>query len=425
MSDDLLARDRRHLWHPFTQHASPDDPLVVTSASGPWLTLADGRRVLDGISSWWTNLHGHGHPRLAAAIARQAATLDHVHFAGVTHAPAVEAAERLLARAPRGLTRVFFSDDGSTAVEVAVKMALQAQAQRGHPERVGYVAFEHAYHGDTVGALSVGDPGTFASPFGRLTFPVARAPVPADAAGVPTALAALETLLVREGARTAAVILEPMLQAAGGMRVHPPAFLRGVADLARRHGCLLVADEVMTGFHRTGPCFAVEHAGVTPDLLCVAKGLTGGLLPLAATLATDEVFRAFLDPTLQRAFLHGHSYTGSPIACAAAVASLELLDEPATQTAIGALGAVHERRLAALARHPRVATMRHLGTLGAFELRTAAAGYFEAPARALARDLLDRGLLVRPLGAVVYLLPPYATSTAELDAAYDAIESAL
>lgn len=425
MSDDLQARDRRVLWHPFTQHAAPGNPLSVVGAQGAHLVLADGRRVLDGIASWWTCLHGHGHPRLVQAIAAQAARLDHVHFAGVTHAPAVEAAERLLARAPQGLTRVFFSDDGSTAVEVAVKMALQAQAQRGQPQRTGYIAFEHAYHGDTVGALSVGDPGEIASPFGPLTFPVARAPVPAGEAGVERCLARLAALLAERGERTAAVVIEPRVQGAGGMRIHPASFLRGVAALARQHGCLLVADEVFTGLHRTGPCFAVETAGVAPDLLCVAKGLSGGMLPLAATLASDEVWRAFLDPQLARAFLHGHSYTANPIACAAAAASLALLDEPATRERIAALERVHGARLPGLARHPAVAGTRGLGTLGVVELAAQDGGYFAGAARSLARDLLDRGLLVRPLGAVVYLLPPLATTEQDLQQAYDALAEGL
>jgi adenosylmethionine-8-amino-7-oxononanoate aminotransferase len=433
LRDDLLARDARHVWHPFTQVQDAPAPLPVVSASGSWLTLADGRRVLDGISSWWTNLHGHGHPRIVEAIARQAALLDHVHFAGCTHGPAVEVAERLVALAPEGLTRVFFSDDGSTAVEVAVKMALQAQAQRGEDRRTGYIAFEHAYHGDTVGALSVGDPEVFASPFAPLTFAVARAPTPrrtaqaggrSEEAEVARCLAALEHVLERRGRETAAVILEPIVQAAGGMRFVPPGFVKGVADRARTHGALFVADEVMTGFHRTGPCFAVEHAGVMPDLLCVAKGLTGGTLPLAATLATEEVFAAFRSPNPGHAFLHGHSYTANPIACAAAAASLALLADEGARARVTALEGVHARRLAVLATRPGVREVRHVGSLGVLELDVQA-GYFAQGARPLADALLARGVLVRPLGSVVYLLPPYSTTPAELDAVYDAVEQVL
>jgi adenosylmethionine-8-amino-7-oxononanoate aminotransferase len=430
---DLLARDARHVWHPFTQAQTSDPPLPIASARGSWLTLSDGRRVFDGISSWWTNLHGHGHPRIARSISRQAEVLDHVQFAGATHAPAVDVAERLVALAPKGLTRVFFSDDGSTAVEVAVKMALQAQAQRGFPRRTGYVAFERAYHGDTVGALSVGDPRVFASPFGPLTFATARAPVPRDAARragksqeeeVARCLKALGSVLARDREGIAAVILEPMVQAAGGMAIHPAAFLKGVADLARAHGALFIADEVMTGFFRTGTCFAVEHAGVVPDLLCVAKGLTGGALPLAATLSTEEVFDAFRGPDLARAFLHGHSYTANPIACAAAAASLALLEAENAAERVAALAGVHARRLTELASKRGVRTVRHLGSLGVLEL-DADPTYMAQGARTLAARMLQRGVLVRPLGPVVYLLPPYSTTPAELDAAYDALAASL
>lgn len=434
--DDLLARDARHLWHPFTQARTAGPPLPVVAAEGSWLILADGRRVFDGISSWWTNLHGHAHPRIAAAIAAQAARLDHVHFAGCTHPPAVEVAERLLALAPRGLSRVFFSDDGSTAVEVALKMALQYQAQRGGARRTGYIAFEHAYHGDTVGALSVGDASVFASPFGPLTFPVARAPTPtalrdggADADDVERCLAALDALLARHAGQVAAVILEPMLQAAGGMRLHPADFVAGVARRTRAAGALFIADEVMTGLGRTGRPFAVDHAEMTPDLLCVAKGLSGGALPLAATLATAEVYDAFLADDPRQAFLHGHSYTANPIACAAAATSLALLDTQGTSERIEALAEVHGHRLAALARHPAVAAVRSLGTLGVVEIAapagTDARSYFAGAAREVAARMLSRGVLVRPLGPVVYLLPPYSTTKVELDRAYDVLRDSL
>jgi adenosylmethionine---8-amino-7-oxononanoate aminotransferase len=423
--DDLLARDARHVWHPFTQAQTAAPPLPVVAAEGSWLVLADGRRVFDGISSWWTNLHGHAHPRIVAAIARQAATLDHVHFAGCTHPPAVETAERLVELAPRGLTRVFFSDDGSTAVEVALKMALQVHAQRGEPERTGYIAFEHAYHGDTVGALSVGDPTLFASPFGPLTFPVARAPVPAGEDGVQACLSRLESLLAEHAGRVAAVVLEPVVQAAGGMRIHPASFVAGVARLARAAGALFLADEVMTGLGRTDTLFAVERAGVVPDLLCLAKGLSGGTLALAATLATEAVHAAFLDTRMERAFLHGHSFTANPIACAAAVESLALLAAPECAARRGALAAVHRRRLAGLAAHPSVAAVRRAGTLGVVELAGPSPGYFAAAAKDVAARMLARGVLVRPLGPVIYLLPPYSTTDAELEQVYDVLTDSL
>jgi adenosylmethionine-8-amino-7-oxononanoate aminotransferase len=432
---DLLARDRRVVWHPFTQAATAGDPLEIVGAEGPDLVLADGRRVLDGISSWWTVLHGHGEPRIVEAIARQAARLDHVLFAGATHPGAVELAERLVARAPHGLSRVFYSDDGSTAVEVALKMAFQYFANTGRPGKRGFAAFAHGYHGDTVGAMSVGDPADFSFPFVPILVPVERLPVPRcegsplrapDHRAVHAALGALADLLERRGDHLAAVILEPMVQGAGGMIMHPPSFLAGVAELCRAHDVLLIADEVMTGFGRTGRLFAVEHAGVSPDLLCVAKGLTGGVLPLAATLATERLFEGFLSRDARRTFLHGHSFTANPIACAAALASLDLLDERRTLDRVAALERVHAARLPPLLEHPRVRSVRWLGAIGVFELAADDAGYFSVEeSRDLARALLDAGVLIRPLGPVCYFLPPAEVPLAAIERAYDLVADAL
>ena len=413
---DLLDRDQRHVWHPFTQAAVAAPPLPVVRAEGAWLELADGRRILDLISSWWTNLHGHGHPRIADAIARQARELDHVLFAGCTHPPAVDVAERLIAMAPGGLSRVFFSDDGSTAVEVALKMALQFHAQVGQPRRRRFVAFENAYHGDTVGAMSMGDRGGFSGAFEPLLFDVQR---------VPLQLAALRQLLETQGDEMAAVLLEPMLQAAGGMLLQEPALLRGVADLCRQHGALFIADEVMTAFGRMGRMFACEHADVQPDLLCVAKGLSGGVLPLAATLATESIYDAFLHADPRRAFLHGHSFTANPIACAAALANFAIFDEEPVLERIAAIERFYAARLPLLRRHPLVRDVRWLGSLGVVELGDAD-GYFSASASHAVRDAcLQRGLLLRPLGPVLYTLPPYCITTAELSMAYDAMDDVI
>ncbi|MFZ4579737.1 MAG: adenosylmethionine--8-amino-7-oxononanoate transaminase [Myxococcota bacterium] len=410
-SATLAQRDRAAVWHPFTQAATAPEPLAVVAARGAYLELADGRRVLDGISSWWTNLHGHGHPRIAQAVARQVETLDHVIFAGCTHPPAVELAERLLLRlpdfGPERLTRVFYSDDGSTAVEVALKIAFQYQAQRGKPDKRGFVAFQHGYHGDTVGAMALGDPEEYASPFAPLLFPVAR--VPTDD------LRPLRDLLLKDADRIAAVVLEPMVQGAGGMRFQTREFVRGVADLCRAHDVLFVADEVMTGFGRTGKLFACEHAGVTPDLMCLAKGLTGGTLPLAATVATEKIYEAFLGPSAHTAFLHGHSFTANPVACAAGLASLDIFEQEGVLDRIAALEQTHAAELTALSSHPQVASVRWLGSIGVLELREEASGYFAVErGRKLARALLNRGILLRPLGPVVYALPPYATTPDEL-----------
>jgi adenosylmethionine-8-amino-7-oxononanoate aminotransferase len=397
---DLVARDARVLWHPYTQHGLERDPLPVVRAAGAWLELADGRRVLDAISSWWACLHGHGHPRIVAAIARQAQELDHVLFAGATHEPGVRLAEELLALAPSGLARVFYSDDGSTAVEVALKMVGQAWRQRGEPERTVFVALEGAYHGDTFGAMAAGDPEPFFRAFAPFLFAVRR--VTADAERLAAALAEL-------GPRAAGVIVEPLVQGAAGMRMHASAFLRAARELCTEAGVPLIADEVLTGFGRTGALFACQRAGVAPDLLCLGKALTGGTLPLAATLATEALFECFLAEERERFFPHGHTFTGNPIACAAALASLEVCREDDVPARLERIGARIAGELAPLAADPRVRELRRLGGIVALELAVSAGdrpGYASALALELRRGALARGVLLRPLGNVLYALPP-------------------
>jgi adenosylmethionine-8-amino-7-oxononanoate aminotransferase len=412
-SADLLARDARHVWHPYTRATAPA-PLPVARASGAYLHTSDGRAILDGISSWWVTLHGHGHPKIAAAIAAQAAELEQVIFAGCTHEPAVRLAERLTSVTPAGLQRVFFSDDGSTAVEVALKMAMQYWRIAGE-ERDLVIALEHAYHGDTVGAMSVSARGVFTAPFGSMMFEIARIPDPSSG----DAVAALDDVLERIGSRCAALILEPMLLGAGGMRMYEAAALATLAERAAAEGVLVIADEVLTGFGRTGPLFACEHAAIAPDLLCLSKGLTGGFLPLGATLASDRIWSRFDGRTPLGTLYHGHSFTANPIACAAALASLELLDEDCAVRRT-AIDAAHQRGLARLASHPRVRAPRALGTVAAFDLH-GDEGYLSLAASGLPSFALERGLLVRPLGNVVYLLPPYCITEQELDDAYDII----
>ena len=427
----LIERDRAVVWHPFTQAQTAAAPLPVVAAQGSWLQLVDGARVFDAISSWWTCLIGHSHPRLVAAIASQAAQLDHVLFAGCTHPGAVELAEKLVARAPAGLTRVFYSDDGSTAVEVALKMAVQFHAQSGQPQRTRFLALEGGYHGDTFGAMSVGDPSDFAGTFAPLLWPVTRLPVPtvdgdplaADVDLAPT-LAALERILLTEGATLAAVIVEPMVQGAGGMRFHPPQLLAHLALRVRAHGGLVIADEVMTGFGRTGTLFACEHAQLSPDLLCVAKGLTGGTLPLAATLATEAIFAAFLGPDARRALLHGHSFTANPIACAAALASMHIAQDEGLLAKARALHQLYGDILPPLRALPGVRAVRWLGGIGVLELQ--GGGYHDvARSKAIAAFCLARGVLVRPLGPVIYTLPPLASDPADLAAAWRTIAAAV
>ncbi|MCE9594050.1 MAG: adenosylmethionine--8-amino-7-oxononanoate transaminase [Planctomycetes bacterium] len=402
--NDLVARDARVAWHPYTQHGLENDLLAVVGARGSVLELADGREVIDGISSWWTCLHGHGHPKLVEALRAQAERLDHVLFAGATHEPAVRLAERLIELAPRGLTRVFYSDDGSTAVEVALKIALQAAANRGELERRVFVALEGAYHGDTFGAMAVGEREPFFGAFGELLFEAERAAVDANA---------VERALARLGSRAAGVIVEPLVQGAAGMRMHSAEFLVGVRRACDHHRVPLIADEVMTGFGRTGSLFACGRARVAPDLLCLAKGLTGGMLPLAATLASEALFDAFRSTTRSKALHHGHSFTANPLGCAVALASLDLVLENDVPARLEAIGARIERRLGR-------SDVRRAGGIVAFDLAGDETYGSERSIR-LRRLALELGVLLRPLGNVVYAMPPASTTDAQCDAIADAM----
>ena len=403
----------------------------MVGAQGAWLTLADGRRIFDGLSSWWSTLHGHGHPTIVRAIAEQAARLDHVLFAGCTHPPAVALAERLIAAAPGGFSRVFFSDNGSTAVEVALKMAFQYHINRGTSRRRHFICLEGGYHGDTIGAMSAGDPGTFGEPFEPLLFPVTRiAPALTHGrddtqAALQHALAALDRAFAQHAGQVAALVVEPMLQGAAGMRMMPPAYLRALRQRCSEHGALLIADEVMTGFARTGHMFAQQHADIAADIMCLSKGISGGVLPLAATLAPEHIYQAFLHQDMRRGFLHGHTYTANPIACAAAVASLQLFEQEQTLTRVANIEAFYARRLPLFGRHRRVANVRWMGSIGVVELAGGPAGYYNPLGSRIHTAMLKRGFLVRPLGAVVYTLPPYCSSDTELASLYDALASVL
>lgn len=409
MSDarDLVQRDRAHLWHPYTQHATEADPLPVAAAEGAILRLADGSEVLDAISSWWTSLHGHGHPALVAAMTEQARTLDHVLFAGATHEPAVALAEELLSVTPPGLSRVFYSDNGSTAVEVALKMVIQRWVHRGEPARTVFVCLEGAYHGDTFGAMAAGDRDPFFLPFEPLLFEVRREP--ADAERIAAALAEL-------GPRAAGVVIEPLLQGAAGMRMQSPEFVRAVRAACDEHGVPLVADEVLTGFGRTGTLFACERAGVAPDLLCLAKGLSGGTFPIAATLVREDVYEAFLSSSRAQAFFHGHSFTAHPVGCAVARASLRLCLEEDVPGKLAAVGERIATGLEGLIGDPRVTGLRRLGGVVALDLVPPPGdrqGYLADLAPRLRAEALRRGVLLRPLGNVLYAMPPACTTGAQ------------
>jgi adenosylmethionine-8-amino-7-oxononanoate aminotransferase len=422
------------IWHPFTQEALDPAPLRIASAAGAYLYTDHGRRLIDGISSWWVNLHGHGHPAIATAIARQTAKLDHVLLAGCTHEPVEELCRLLREFLAAPLTRIFFSDNGSTAVEVALKMALQYWRNIGRPEKHAFVALEHAYHGDTVGAMSVGARSPFTEPFAGLCFPVHRVhsaycyrcPVGKTRATCDVdCVLSLGRVLEKEHSRIAAVIVEPLLQGAGGMIVHPVEFLERVRRLCTEYDVLLIADEVLTGFGRTGKMFACELAGVVPDLVCLSKGITGGALPLGATVATERVHEAFVSTDRTKTFFHGHSYTGNPIAAAAAVANLEIFKNEPVFARIRRIEAIHAERLAAIQNHPAVGDVRSIGSVGAIELRADDAGYLSSLKPKLYEFFLNVGVLLRPLGNILYVLPPYVISSEDLHFVYDQITEAL
>lgn len=425
-------RDKRVLWHPFTPIAEweREEPLVVTRGEGNYLVGDDGRRYLDGVSSLWCNVHGHGHPRLVAAVERQARALAHSTMLGLTHPAAIELAEALVAVAPPGLQRVFYSDSGSTAVEIALKQAFQYWAHRGESRRTRFVRLEHAYHGDTLGAVGVGGIELFHRIFGALI--VQSIPVPSpvlfpDRAGLGAdsirdrSLAVLDEILATRGHEVAAVLVEPLVQGAAGMLVHPPGFLRGVAERCRRHGVLLIVDEVATGFGRTGTMFACEQEGVAPDLMCVAKGLTGGYLPLAATLAREEIYSAFRGERAEmKTFFHGHTFTGNPIACAVALESLAVFRDDAVLENVKARAA----QLAELLRSeisplPGVANVRQVGLMVGIELGNRGSGepfpWDRFVGVAACRAIRERGVVLRPLGDVVVWMPPLSITAAECE----------
>ena len=422
------------IWHPFTQEALDPQPVHVERGEGVYLYTRDGRKLMDAISSWWVNLHGHAHPLIAEAIAEQARKLEHVIFAGFTHDAAEELAWRLRRILPQPLEHMFFSDDGSTAVEVALKIALQYWRNIGKPRKNRFVALEHAYHGDTVGAMSIGADSDFVSAFEELRFPVLRVhsahcfrcPVGKERATCDIdCIGSLAHLLEERHDEIAAVIVEPLLQGAGGMIVHPVEFLERIRKLCTQYDVLLIADEVLTGFGRCGRMFACDLAGVVPDVMCLSKGLTGGFLPLAATVCTPRVYESFRSTDRSRTFFHGHSYTANPLGCAAAIASLKIFDSEPVFERIAAIEKIHGQRAPALAQHAAVADVRMIGTVMALELKADDPGYFSVLRPALYEFYLSKGVLLRPLGNVVYILPPYVITAEQLHYVYDVIAESL
>lgn len=416
----LAARDRAVVWHPFTPQLPVQDAVALVRGEGALLFDESGRSYVDATASWWVNLHGHAHPYMAAKISAQLHTLEHAIFSGFTHAPAVELAERLLARLPY-MSKVFYSDDGSTAVEVALKMALQYWHNKGTP-RTRIIAFENAYHGDTFGAMSAGARNVFSRAFGPLLFDVVHIPVPLPGCESKS----LEALRSALDHHAAAFIAEPLVQGAGGMVMYEASALDALYSLCKAQGVPVIVDEVMTGFGRTGTWFASDQQHVKPDMICLSKGLTGGFLPLGATLCTEAVHAPFLTADRTRTFFHGHSYTANATACAAALASFDLMEQEHTQQQISRLAATQQAQVEKLNAHPAIAQARCKGTIAAFELRsTQETSYLNPISERVHPFFLERGVILRPLGNIIYILPPYCITEEQLKQVYTALDEFL
>lgn len=419
---NLITRDRAHIWHPYTQMKTADAPIAIVAGKGAELYDETGKVYIDAVASWWTNIHGHAHPYMAEKLAEQAYKLEHVIFAGFTHPSAIELAERLLPLLPAGQTKAFFTDNGSTAVEVGIKMAIQYFYNQGIA-RKKVIAFDLAYHGDTFGTMSVGGDLSFYNAFQDFLYQVERIPTPIPGQEE-ACLVALEQHLQKGD--VAAFIFEPLVLGAGGMLMYSPDVLDQLMALCKKYGALCIADEVMTGFGRTGKLFATLHCQETPDIIALSKGLTGGMLPMALTTCTEAIYQAFYADDKMKALYHGHSFTGNPLGCAVALASLDLLLSAETQGNIERVVKRQADFLSKINNHPQVQNARQTGTILAIEFKTdTQSGYFNNLRDRLYRFFLQRGLILRPLGNVVYVLPPYCITDPQLDQVYTALEAAL
>ncbi len=421
MDNDWLQKDRAYVWHPFTPQLHAPNNIVIERANGTMLIDTDGREYIDGISSWWVNLHGHSHPYITAAVTAQLAKMEHSIFAAFTHPPGIALAERLLQHLP-DFGKVFFSDNGSTAVEVALKMALQYWWNTGKPKHK-VIALNGAYHGDTFGGMSVAARNAFNQPFERLLFEVVGLDLPTPD-NIDRLAAELEHLLEAED--MACFIFEPLVQGAGGMLMYDAAHLERLIRICRNKNCITIADEVMTGFGRTGKFFAIDHLGERSDIVCLSKGITGGFFPLGATVCRQFIYDAYLTADKMKTFFHGHSYTGNPVTCAAALASLDLMEQPETWHRIAAIATTNQEFAEELRQSPVVGRVRQTGTILAFDVLTAEeTGYLNSSAIPLADFFLSRNIILRPLGNVVYVLPPYCITPEELQKVYEAIRELL
>ncbi len=421
---DLSGRDRQSIWHPFTQAQTADPSIAIVRGEGAYLFDEDGKRYIDAVSSWWVNLHGHAHPYIAGKISEQARKLEHVIFAGFTHEPAVVLSERLLKHLPVHHKKIFFSDNGSTAVEVALKMAIQYWFNRGE-KRNTILAFNNAYHGDTFGSMSVSERGSFTKPFHDFLFDVIYidAPTPQNE---DRAIAQLESTIENHPLSMASFIFEPLVQGASGMLMHNPEALNRMLTVCKEHGVLTIADEVMTGFGRTGKFFATDYLSEKPDIICLSKGLTGGFMPMGVTSCTDDIFKAFLSTDKMKTLFHGHSYTANPLGCSSALASLDLMEKEETWQAIDRIGRKHLQFRMEMTAHDRLRDVRQRGTILAMDLVTGHdSSYFNNLRDLIYNFFLEKGILMRPLGNVMYLFPPYCISDDDLDYIYRCIKEFL
>jgi len=421
MEQSIKQRDRQVIWHPYTPMKVWPEAIAITSGTGAYLTDEDGNRYLDAISSWWVNLHGHSHPYIAEKVAEQLLTLEHCIFAGFTHEPAVRLAERLLEILPEGMSKIFYSDNGSTAVEVAIKMALQYWNNKGVKKKK-LIALENAYHGDTFGAMAVSGRSIFTEAFTDFLFDVSFIPFP-GADNAQESIAALEALL--QQGDVAAMIAEPLIQGSAGMHMYSAATLEQYFSLCRRYDTLIIADEVMTGFGRTGPLFACDHITTPPDIVCLSKGLTGGSMPLGVTATTQRLFDAFYDDDRTRMLYHGHSFTANPTICAAALASMDLLLMDSCTAARQQIMNAHAAFAATVAGHPMIADIRQTGTIIALTLRTDNPSYHDNIRDVIYRFFLEKKIIMRPLGNIIYILPPYCITQEELGYIYACIHEFL
>jgi adenosylmethionine---8-amino-7-oxononanoate aminotransferase len=421
-SNAYLEKDLATIWHPYTSLVTNQKNRLIESAEGVYLILDNGDRILDAISSWWVNLHGHSHPYLAQKIAEQAGKLEHAIFAGFTHKPAIELADRLLPLLPGHQKRIFYSDNGSTAVEVALKMALQYHINSSLPKN-RFIALEGAFHGDTFGAMSVSERGLFTNHFKNHLFEVSHIPFPEQGKEHLT-IEAFEKELSKGD--VAAFIYEPLIQGAAGMRMYSAFVLEQLVLIAQKNNILCIADEVMTGFGRTGKLFASEHINSKPDIICLSKGITGGCMPFGATACSQKVESVFLNPDKEKTFFHGHSFTGNPLACAASLASLDLLLSEDCQKSIQTIKIAHESFAESIKEHPAVRKVTVLGTILSIEINTKEdTGYTNSLRDELYNFFLNNKILLRPLGNILYVLPPYIISAGELDLVYKTIEKLL